>query len=127
MSDAPRTIGQSRSPEALAEAYERLGKTVDAFGEEAAIAERTNKDPLGFEETRVRDQRDPYATAKMVSEKLLNFLSLLIAENRLDRDEVIYAQELMALSTFNAGDVQLPPEEIKRVRSLAYGYYKANT
>lgn len=127
MSNSSNRVGQERTVEAMADAYERLSKTVDAFGEETAQEERTTEDPFGFARSRTRDARDPYATAKLVSDKLLNFLSLLIAENLLDPEEVIYAQELMALSTFNASDVKLTPESIKKARSAAYAYYQANS
>jgi hypothetical protein len=91
-----------------------------------SLAERDVKDPWGFDTPYVPDPKDPWGRAKKITEDLIKFLNLLRLESGLTPVEVAYAQELMALNTFNLADVPEAPAQIAKARKAAFEYYSQN-
>ena len=88
--------------------------------------ERDPKSPWGFDTPYVPDPHDPWRRAKKVTEDLIKFLNLLRLQDNLTPQEVAYAQELMALNTFNLADIPATPQEIAKSRKAAFEYYSKN-
>lgn len=88
--------------------------------------ERDPKSPWGFDTPYVPDPNDPWRRAKKVTEDLIKFLNLLRLQDGLTPQEVAYAQELMALNTFNLADIPATPSEIAKARKAAFEYYSKN-
>jgi hypothetical protein len=102
-----------RSKEALEEAYKRL--------EGSPLAERP---PVP--EPVKRTKKDPWVVAKRASEDLFRSIPIVGMSHSLEPEEIIYAVELMAVTTFNAVDCPLSPAKVNEIRQKADDYYFDN-
>lgn len=118
--------GQDAKLDELAARYREIEKDARAFAVEHDDAERSIKDPLGFAAAAAAPRGDPWIKSKTASEKMVQFLRLLIAEQGLSPEEIIYAQELMSLNIINAADIPLTPLQVNTARQKAFEYYKAH-
>lgn len=109
----------------LQAAYARWAEVPALDAAEEAVV-RDPKDAFGFDQSYPLDPNDTWSHAKQVTTKLLNFLNLLRLEEGLSPKEMVYAQELMALNTFNLADIPLPAAEVALTRQAAFEYYRTN-
>lgn len=86
---------------------------------------RTPKDVFGLNAKPT--EASPLDKARKTSERLNQFLSLLIEEGALRPEEVYYGVELFALCVFNQDPAPLSPEDGNAVRQKAREYWMAAT
>lgn len=109
-------------PTKLLRAYEQM-ESNPALTEASGLEVRDTSDPFGLS----RPAQDPIQAAQQTTERLNQFLSLLIAESRLTAEQVYYAVELFALNVFNQEPAPLPLGDAQKVRKKAYEYWRAST
>ncbi len=113
--------GENLDLDKLVKTYERIADHTSLAPQEVEV--RDPKDAFGLR----APPKDKVQTARLTAERLNNFLSLLIDQDQLVPEQVVYAVELLALCVFNQDPPRLSRVDSDAVRKKAFEYWQQAT